>query len=90
MREPVTLQSSRMNIDRSTFHMRLLLNPTDPMNGQPLRAGDAVENSTLQSRIQEFTKAVWASESDENPAPDAVPLNFPDVLNFEPRDAQVL
>ncbi|QRV77647.1 ubiquitin conjugation factor E4 [Ceratobasidium sp. AG-Ba] len=57
MRDPVTLPSSRVVIDRSTIKAHLLSDVTDPFNRSPLKIEDVVPNEELRVKIE-----AWLTE----------------------------
>ncbi|KAG2129448.1 ubiquitin elongating factor core-domain-containing protein [Suillus clintonianus] len=54
MRDPVTLPSSRVVIDRSTIKSHLLSDSKDPFNRVPLVIEDVIPNVELKARIDAF------------------------------------
>ncbi|EJD50679.1 hypothetical protein AURDEDRAFT_112253 [Auricularia subglabra TFB-10046 SS5] len=56
MKDPVTLPSSKTNIDLATIKAHLLSDPSDPFNRVPLKIEDCVPNDELKARIQEFLR----------------------------------
>ncbi|KAI0770227.1 ubiquitin elongating factor core-domain-containing protein [Fomes fomentarius] len=54
MRDPVTLPSSRVVIDRSTIKAHLLSDSKDPFNRMPLTLEDVIPNPELKQRISAF------------------------------------
>ncbi|KLO08673.1 hypothetical protein SCHPADRAFT_908469 [Schizopora paradoxa] len=54
MRDPVTLPSSKVVIDRSTIKAHLLSDTKDPFNRSPMSIEDVVPNPELKARIDEF------------------------------------
>ncbi|KIJ54955.1 hypothetical protein M422DRAFT_153298 [Sphaerobolus stellatus SS14] len=54
MRDPVTLPSSKMVIDRSTIKAHLLSDSTDPFNRAPLKLEDVTSNLELKAQIDAF------------------------------------
>lgn len=54
MKDPVTLPTSKVNIDRSTIKAHLLSDSTDPFNRMPLKLEQVVPNDDLKQRILEF------------------------------------
>ncbi|KAL5501546.1 UFD2 [Sanghuangporus vaninii] len=54
MRDPVTLPSSKVNIDRSTIKSHLLSDSKDPFNRVPLSLEDVVPNPELKAQIDAF------------------------------------
>ena len=54
MDDPVTLPTSKMNIDRRTIEDYLLTNPTDPFNRNPLTKEELIPNTELKKRIDEY------------------------------------
>ena len=54
MKDPVTLPTSKVNIDRSTIRAHLLSDSTDPFNRMPLRFEDVIPNEELKQRILDF------------------------------------
>ncbi|KAI0755049.1 ubiquitin elongating factor core-domain-containing protein [Daedaleopsis nitida] len=54
MRDPVTLPSSRVVMDRSTIKAHLLSDIKDPFNRQPLSLEDVIPNVELKQRIDAF------------------------------------
>lgn len=57
MLDPVTLPSSRVNIDRSTIARHLLSDQTDPFNRSPLTMNMVKSNTDLRARIE-----AWIAE----------------------------
>lgn len=49
MRDPVTLPSSKVNIDRSTIKSHLLSDSKDPFNRAPLALEDVMPSTLLLS-----------------------------------------
>lgn len=56
MKDPVTLPTSKVNIDRSTIKAHLLSDSTDPFNRMPLKLEQVVPNEELRQRILEFRR----------------------------------
>lgn len=56
MKDPVTLPSSKVNIDRSTIKAHLLSDSTDPFNRMPLKLEDVTPNEELKKQIEEFKR----------------------------------
>lgn len=56
MEEPVTLPSSKVNIDLSTIKSHLLSDAKDPFNREPLKLEDVVPNHELKSQIEDFKR----------------------------------
>ncbi|QLL31618.1 hypothetical protein HG536_0B04820 [Torulaspora globosa] len=56
MKDPVTLPTSKVNIDRSTIKAHLLSDSTDPFNRMPLKLEQVVPNEDLRQRILEFRR----------------------------------
>ncbi|KAJ8582493.1 hypothetical protein M405DRAFT_937743 [Rhizopogon salebrosus TDB-379] len=54
MRDPVTLPSSRVVIDRSTIKSHLLSDIKDPFNRAPLTIEDVIPNAELKAQIDAF------------------------------------
>lgn len=54
MKDPVTLPTSKVNIDRSTIRAHLLSDSTDPFNRIPLKFEDVIPNEELKQKIIEF------------------------------------
>ncbi|KAH9936359.1 ubiquitin elongating factor core-domain-containing protein [Fomitopsis serialis] len=54
MRDPVTLPSSRVVVDRSTIKSHLLSDAKDPFNRVPLVLEDVISNLELKQRIDAF------------------------------------
>lgn len=54
MKDPVTLPTSKVNIDRSTIRAHLLSDSTDPFNRMPLKLEDVITNDELKQKIIEF------------------------------------
>lgn len=54
MEDPVTLPSSKVNIDLSTIKSHLLSDAKDPFNREPLKLEDVIPNHELKARIEEF------------------------------------
>ncbi|KAI0333659.1 ubiquitin conjugation factor E4 [Cubamyces sp. BRFM 1775] len=54
MRDPVTLPSSKVVVDRSTIKSHLLSDSKDPFNRMPLSMEDVVPNVELKQRIDAF------------------------------------
>ncbi|KAH9841644.1 ubiquitin elongating factor core-domain-containing protein [Rhodofomes roseus] len=54
MRDPVTLPSSQVVLDRSTIKSHLLSDAKDPFNRVPLALEDVVSNPELKQRIDAF------------------------------------
>jgi len=54
MRDPVTLPSSRVVIDRSTIKSHLLSDSKDPFNRVPLVVEDVIPNVELKAQIDAF------------------------------------
>ncbi|KAI0365724.1 ubiquitin conjugation factor E4 [Pilatotrama ljubarskyi] len=54
MRDPVTLPSSRVVVDRSTIKSHLLSDTKDPFNRMPLSMEDVIPNVELKQRIDAF------------------------------------
>ncbi|CDO71427.1 hypothetical protein BN946_scf184909.g21 [Trametes cinnabarina] len=54
MRDPVTLPSSRVVVDRSTIKSHLLSDTKDPFNRMPLSIEDVIPNVELKQRIDAF------------------------------------
>ncbi|SMN19900.1 similar to Saccharomyces cerevisiae YDL190C UFD2 Ubiquitin chain assembly factor (E4) that cooperates with a ubiquitin-activating enzyme (E1) [Maudiozyma saulgeensis] len=54
MKDPVTLPTSKVNIDRSTIKAHLLSDSTDPFNRTPLRLEEVIPNDELKQRILEW------------------------------------
>lgn len=52
MKDPVTLPTSHVNIDRSTIKAHLLSDSTDPFNRSPLRLEEVVPNDELRQKIE--------------------------------------
>lgn len=56
MNDPVTLPTSKVNIDRSTIKAHLLNDSTDPFNRMPLRLEEVIPNDELKQRIIEYKR----------------------------------
>lgn len=56
MKDPVTLPTSKVNIDRSTIKAHLLSDSTDPFNRMPLKLEQVIPNEELRLRILEFRR----------------------------------
>ncbi|CAB4253983.1 similar to Saccharomyces cerevisiae YDL190C UFD2 Ubiquitin chain assembly factor (E4) that cooperates with a ubiquitin-activating enzyme (E1) [Maudiozyma barnettii] len=54
MKDPVTLPTSKVNIDRSTIKAHLLSDSTDPFNRSPLRLEQVIPNEELKQLITEW------------------------------------
>ncbi|KAG0664100.1 Ubiquitin conjugation factor E4 [Maudiozyma exigua] len=54
MKDPVTLPTSKVNIDRSTIKAHLLSDSTDPFNRSPLILEEVIPNDELKQRIGEW------------------------------------
>ncbi|OAX32548.1 U-box-domain-containing protein [Rhizopogon vinicolor AM-OR11-026] len=54
MRDPVTLPSSRVIIDRSTIKSHLLSDTKDPFNRAPLAIEDVIPHAELKAQIDAF------------------------------------
>lgn len=54
MQNPVTLPTSKVNIDLSTIKTHLLSDPTDPFNRVPLKIEDVIPNTKLKKEIDTF------------------------------------
>lgn len=54
MRDPVTLPSSRVVIDRATIKSHLLSDSKDPFNRSPLSFSEVLPNPELKARIDAF------------------------------------
>ncbi|KAI0670862.1 ubiquitin conjugation factor E4 [Trametes maxima] len=54
MRDPVTLPSSRVVVDRATIKSHLLSDTKDPFNRMPLSLDDVLPNVELKQRIDSF------------------------------------
>ncbi|CDR39159.1 CYFA0S03e00298g1_1 [Cyberlindnera fabianii] len=54
MEDPVTLPSSKVNIDRATIRAHLLSDSTDPFNRVPLKLEEVIPNDELKKEIMEF------------------------------------
>ncbi|KAL4069954.1 ubiquitin elongating factor core-domain-containing protein [Scleroderma yunnanense] len=54
MRDPVTLPSSQVVIDRSTIKSHLLSDSKDPFNRAPLTISDVIPNPDLKAKIDAF------------------------------------
>ncbi|EPT05311.1 hypothetical protein FOMPIDRAFT_1045367 [Fomitopsis schrenkii] len=54
MRDPVTLPSSRVVVDRSTIKSHLLSDAKDPFNRVPLKLEEVISNPELKQRIDAF------------------------------------
>ncbi|CDO95577.1 unnamed protein product [Kluyveromyces dobzhanskii CBS 2104] len=57
MKDPVTLPTSKVTIDRSTIKAHLLSDSTDPFNRSPLKLEDVIPNVELKNKILEFRKS---------------------------------
>lgn len=57
MEDPVTLPTSRVNIDLSTIKSHLLNDSTDPFNRVPLKIEEVIPNHELKKEIEEFVAA---------------------------------
>ncbi|THH05498.1 hypothetical protein EW145_g4753 [Phellinidium pouzarii] len=57
MRDPVTLPSSNVNIDRSTIKSHLLSDTKDPFNRSPLTLDEIITNTELKAEIDAFLAA---------------------------------
>lgn len=57
MENPVTLPSSKVNIDLSTIKSHLLSDSKDPFNRVPLKIEQVVPNADLKRRIEEFKQS---------------------------------
>ena len=56
MKDPVTLPTSKVNIDRSTIKAHLLSDSTDPFNRMPLKLEEVIPNEELKQNILEFKR----------------------------------
>lgn len=56
MKDPVTLPTSKVNIDRSTIKAHLLSDSTDPFNRSPLKLEQVIPNVELKERIEEYKR----------------------------------
>lgn len=56
MKDPVTLPTSKVNIDRSTIKAHLLSDSTDPFNRMPLKLEQVIPNETLKQRIIDYKR----------------------------------
>jgi len=56
MADPVTLPSSKMNVDRSTIARHLLSDQTDPFNRSHLTMDMVITNTELKNQIDEWIK----------------------------------
>lgn len=54
MKNPVTLPTSKVNIDLSTIKSHLLSDAKDPFNRMPLSIEDVVENKELKQKIENW------------------------------------
>lgn len=54
MEDPVTLPTSRVNIDLSTIKSHLLNDSTDPFNRVPLKIEEVIPNHELKKEIEQF------------------------------------
>jgi len=54
MRDPVTLPTSHVVIDRATIKSHLLSDTKDPFNRAPLTFDDVVPNTELKQKIEAF------------------------------------
>ncbi|XP_014246421.1 ubiquitin conjugation factor E4 A [Cimex lectularius] len=67
MTDPVTLPSSRINIDRSTIARHLLSDQTDPFNRSPLTMNMVKSNTDLKGRIDKWISDKRNNRQDSNP-----------------------
>lgn len=56
MKDPVTLPTSKVNIDRATIKAHLLSDSTDPFNRMPLKLEQVIPNTELKQKIEEYKK----------------------------------
>lgn len=56
MKDPVTLPTSKVNIDRSTIKAHLLSDSTDPFNRSPLKLEQVIPNIELKQRIEDYKR----------------------------------
>ena len=54
MDDPVTLPTSKVNVDRKNIEYYLLENPTDPFNRNPLTKEELIPNTELKNKIEEY------------------------------------
>ena len=54
MDDPVTLPTSKINLDRKSFENFLLVNPIDPFNRNPLTKEELIPNTELKNKIEEY------------------------------------
>ncbi|CCD22450.1 ubiquitin-ubiquitin ligase UFD2 NDAI_0A02930 [Naumovozyma dairenensis CBS 421] len=66
MKDPVTLPTSHVNIDRSTIKAHLLSDSTDPFNRNPLKLQDVISNDELKKKIQDFIADKKAAKKKES------------------------
>lgn len=56
MKDPVTLPSSKVIVDRSTISRHLLSDQSDPFNRSPLSMDQVIPNTDLKTKIEEWIK----------------------------------
>ncbi|CCH41439.1 ubiquitin conjugation factor E4 B [Wickerhamomyces ciferrii] len=66
MKDPVTLPTSKVNIDRSTIKAHLLSDSTDPFSRQPLKFEDVIPNEDLRQQILEFRQKAKQEQIDKD------------------------
>ena len=54
MDDPVTLPTSKVNVDRKSIEYYLLTNPIDPFNRNPLTKEELIPNTELKNKIEEY------------------------------------
>ncbi|KAL6304363.1 ubiquitin conjugation factor E4 [Sparassis latifolia] len=79
MRDPVTLPSSRVVVDRATIKSHLLSDSKDPFNRVPLLLEDVVPNVELKQRIEAFlAERLNKNTAFDKPAEEIVKMDVSD------------
>ncbi|KAL1950354.1 hypothetical protein VTO73DRAFT_5478 [Trametes versicolor] len=77
MRDPVTLPSSRVVVDRATIKSHLLSDTKDPFNRVPLSMDDVIANVELKQRIDAFlSERRNKNTAFDKPAEDVVNMDI--------------
>lgn len=80
MKDPVTLPSSGIIIDRPVIQRHLLSDATDPFNRSHLTADMLIPNTELKARIEEFVRAQGMKQHGESISKETIQTTNSEML----------